>query len=381
LPATPWYRDARKLQAALAGHDGNMRALSDATGVSASTLKTAWAHLGLPPRPRGGAALRAVTAVPDDDSWLLALLKKHKNRADIEQLADEADVPPKRVREALERLERSGYRVAEEDKAVVLHKVPPPSENVHKALFSGEDIAFGVVSDTHLSSKNERLEELHMAYRILEDEGITTVYHPGDLVCGKGIFPGQVNEIKNHTYEDQVDYAVENYPRSKTITTHIIAGNHDIEGEFGKVGANPVVAFCNRRDDFEYAGDYDATFVLPQGTRINLLHPKGSMSYAASYKLQKFAEGFEIGAKPNLMLVGHYHRRLAFEARGIQQLLCACFEAGGTFGRRLGLVDPAVGFHIVRMRVADDGSIVRFLPEWFRFYPGRKVNGRTRAAA
>jgi predicted phosphodiesterase len=306
---------------------------------------------------------------------VLAELKKRRYVATVEGLADACDVPPKRIREALERLGHDGYRVAEQEGSrVVLQRVPPPSLNVHKALFKGEDVVFGVISDTHLSSKHERLEELHMAYRVMEDEGIKTVYHPGDLVCGLGIFPGQVNEIKNFTYEDQVRYAVDNYPRSATIHTHIISGNHDIEGEFGKVGANPVAAFCNQRDDFTFAGDYDATFELEQGTRINLLHPKGGVSYAASYKLQKFAESFEIGSKPNLMLVGHYHRRLAFEARGIQMLLCGCFESGGSFGKRLGMTEPAVGFHIVRMKVADDGSIVRFNPEWLRFYPGRKLS-------
>jgi hypothetical protein len=71
------------------------------------------------------------------------------------------------------------------------------------------------------------------------------------------------------------------------------------------------------------------------------------------------------------MLVGHFHRRGQFEARGIQALLCGCFESGGSFGVRLGLSDPAVGFHIVEMTVADDGSVVRFNAEWFRFWAGR----------
>jgi hypothetical protein len=154
---------------------------------------------------------------------------------------------------------------------VVLKRVPPPSDNVHKALFKGEHVRFGVVSDTHIGSKHERLEELHHAYQVFKDEGITTVYHPGDLVCGYGIFPGQNNEVHQHTYEDQVNYAVANYPHVKGITTHLIGGNHDLEGAWGKAGANPCVAFCNQRDDFEYLGDYRATVELEQGTRIFLL--------------------------------------------------------------------------------------------------------------
>jgi predicted phosphodiesterase len=238
-------------------------------------------------------------------------------------------------------------------------------------LFKGEVVRFGVISDTHLGSKHERLEELHQAYQVLRDEGIDTVYHPGDLVCGYGIFPGQKNEVNLHTYADQVDYAVANYPHIEGITTHLIGGNHDLEGDWGKAGANPCLAVSHQRPDILYAGDYRASFELEQGTRIYLLHPKGGMGYAADYKVRKLAEGFEGGSKPAVMLVGHFHRRGQFEARGIQALLCGCFESGGSFGVRLGLSDPAVGFHIVEMTVADDGSVVRFNAEWFRFWAGR----------
>lgn len=318
-----------------------------------------------------------VHAVPDgaapDDAWLLAALKKRGDNATVEDLADCADVSPKRVREALHRLGRDGYRVAEEAERVVLRRLPPPTENVHRALFAGDRIRFAVISDTHLGSKRERLEELHWAYDTLVDEGITDVYHPGDLVCGSGIFPGQINEIHKHTYEDQVAYAVENYPRRPGITTRLIAGNHDLEGLFGRMGANPVVAFCNQRDDCVHDGDYQATYELEQGTRISVLHPKGGMGYAADYKVRKLAEGYESGTKPNVLLIGHFHRRGQFEARGIQCVLAGCFEGGGSFGARLGMSDPAVGFHIVEMTVGDDGSVVRFNAEWLRFWPGRKV--------
>jgi predicted phosphodiesterase len=369
-----WWQDKALLEAELAAH-GTPIDTARAHGVAANTLSKWRSKHGLPKLQPGVRPVLSVVErdVPNDD-WLLAALKKKGNDASVEELADHADVSPRKVREALERLGHKGYRVAEEEgQRVVLHKVPPPSENVHRVLFSGETIRFGVVSDTHLGSKHERLEELHHAYRMLEDEGIDTVFHPGDLVCGVGIFPGQVNEIHQHTLEGQVDYAVANYPVSTTIRTKLIGGNHDLEGLFGKVGANPAVAFCNQRDDVDYLGDYRAAVELEQGTRIYMLHPKGGMGYAADYKLRKLAEGFEGGSKPNVMLVGHFHRRGCFEARGIQMLMAGCFESGGSFGVRLGMSDPAVGFHIVTMTVGDDGSVVRFNAEWFRFWAGRSA--------
>jgi predicted phosphodiesterase len=282
-------------------------------------------------------------------------------------------VSPRRVREAAERLGVAGFRVGEDSGRIVLQRVPPPSATVHRALFSGEVIRFGVLGDTHLGSKHERLEELHIAYDRLTAEGIERVFHVGDLVCGLGIYPGQANDIHQHTYEDQVAYAVANYPRRKPIRTHLIAGNHDLEGEFGKVGADPVAAACNQRDDMAYLGAYATTIELEQGTRIYLLHPKGAMGYAADYKIRKIAESFEGGEKPNAMFVGHYHRRGDFEARGIQCVLTGCFESGQSYGARLGLAEPAVGFHLIEATIGEDGSIVRWRAEWFRFWRGRMV--------
>lgn len=367
-----WWRDAELLRAQYEKH-GTLEAVSRAHGISDRSLKHWWKRLGLPPLPPGPKPSVVKAAAGDGDAWLLDVLKSEGDSATVEELADAADVSPRRVREALERLGHGGYRLAEEDDArIVLRRVPVPSDTVHRALFAGEEIRLGIVSDTHLGSKHCRLDELHMAYKLLEDEGIETVLHPGDLVCGTGIYPGQINDIDLHTLEAQIDFAAENYPRFKGRTL-LIGGNHDLEGAFGKVGANPALAVANQRDDIDYLGDYRATIELEQGTRLYLLHPKGGMGYSADYKVRKLAEGFESGTKPNACFIGHFHRRGDFEARGIQMLLCGCFESGGSLGPRLGLLDPAVGFHIVTMRIGDDGSIVKWESAWHRFWPGREV--------
>jgi transposase-like protein len=60
-----WWRDPEQLQAQVAEH-GSMAAVARHHGLSVSTLKSAWSDLGLPPRPRGRAQLRAVTTAPGD---------------------------------------------------------------------------------------------------------------------------------------------------------------------------------------------------------------------------------------------------------------------------------------------------------------------------
>lgn len=295
---------------------------------------------------------------------------------DVEALADKFNVPPKKIRDAVEQLAHDGYRVEVDDvSAVTLHKVPPSRNNLHKSLLEGEEHVIGIVSDTHLSSNEEALEELHLAYDIFAERGITEVLHAGDWTCGSGIFRGQVSEIKNHTFEQQVDYLVANYPKRDGIVTRGISGNHDIEGDFGRVGANPVVALANQRDDIDFLGDYSAWINYGSDDApcwMHLLHGKGGMSYSYSYKAQKLADGYRSERKPAVLAVGHWHVRGAFEARGVQVLFPACFEWQSPFLTRLGL-SPAVGFHILTITIGDDGTLVKMIPEYFRFVEGRTV--------
>ena len=366
---TPWYRDREQLQKALAKH-GTMAAVSRATGVAPSTLRTAWSQFGFPELPKSRATLRVIEGDKEDDRWLVDLLKKHGDDATVEQLADAADVSPKRVRDALTRLGEGGFRVSEnEDARVVLQRVAPDTTNVHPGLFDGNELRVGIVSDTHLGSKEEALDELHCAYDVFEREGITTVWHAGDLVTGRGIFRGQDSEIKVHTLDDQIDYAVENYPRRDNITTHIIAGNHDVEGEAGRVGLDPVKAVAARRDDFHYLGAFSAWLQVGEAW-VHLLHGKGGMSYSYSYKAQKIVDGYPGGRKPAILVPGHWHVRGNIRARDVEVLWPGCFEWQSPFMKRLGL-HPAVGFHILDITVADDGSVVRWRPEWHPFFAGR----------
>lgn len=370
MSADAWYTDGDKLTAEVQ-RLGSLNAVAREHGLARATLQRWWKRTALEPR-----TFSPGNEVPKDTRgrWLLEHLRKLGESASVSELADSADVSPRRVRDALNALGHDGYRVGEDAAGVVaLDKLPPITRGAHRLLFAGDTVRFGVVSDVHLGSDHERVDELHAAYDMLAELGITTVLNPGDLVCGRGIFPGQDRVIHKHTYEAQVDYATAAYPVRDGITTYIIGGNHDLEGNFGRIGADPVAAVCNRRDDMVHLGAYEATVELEQGTRIYMLHPKGGSSYALSYKPQKLIESMEGGTKPNVLLLGHYHRRGSFEWRNVQALLCGTFEGGGELGVRVGLGEPAVGFHVVEMTVADDGSVVRWRPEWFKLFAGRKV--------
>jgi predicted phosphodiesterase len=371
---TEWWRDPQKLQETVDLH-GSFAATSRATGISDSTIKTAWTNLGLPPRGKSQKAKVSEPAASEQDEAVLKTVKKLGVGGSVDAVADICDLSPKRVRESLERLGHAGYRIEEDAGQVALHKIARPTEFEHKVLFDGDVYRFAICSDAHLNSKHCRLDELHIAYDRIAAEGISDVYNPGDIISGRGIYKGQDHEILNFTYGKQVEYAVQNYPERPGVTTYIISGNHDCEGDFGRAGADGCLGVANQRDDIEWCGRYAADFTLPNGAVLTMRHPMGGSSYASSYKPQKFAGSFEGGYKPNILLFGHWHNMLFMIERNIFILNCGTFEGfGGSLGLRVPLGAPAVGFFIVEATLAEDGSVVQFTPTWHPFFAGRRAS-------
>jgi len=318
---------------------------------------------------------------PDEDPLLeraREVLARTKKSVSIEFLADALDVAPKRAREAVDLLRREGFRVVDDDSApgaVRLERLPPATPSVTRLALQGDEVTIGVVSDTHLGSREEALPELQATYDEFEARGIDTVLHAGDLVAGIGIYRGQTaNGLMPgmNTYNAQVDYAAEAYPEIRGITTYMIAGNHDIEGEAGRVGFDPVQAVCHRREDIIYCGAYHGSVELPNGAHATMVHGRGGGGYAISYKPQRYIEGLPPGRKPALLIFGHFHVAGWFEHRNVPCMLAGCFEWQTDLLVRLGL-QPAVGAWIVKMRLGDDGSIVGMVPEWLKYYQGRVV--------
>lgn len=381
--AGAWWQDREKLLAALRTH-GTCGAVSRAHGGHPSDRNLHYwcAKLGIPlTRSSGRSLAEEAPGEPNleiaQDEFLERLRSLAGKSRTVEQIADELDAAPRRVREGIAELRRRGFRVREpaDGGAVVLDRVAPTRDVLHLGLLRGDVVRFGVVSDTHLCSREQAREELELAYEAFAAEGITEVLHAGDLVAGRGIYRTQDQDLTHHTAEAQVSYAVETYPRRDGITTRVIAGNHDIEGSFGQIGFDPVAAVAAQRDDIEYLGPWEAWIDYgPEGNPcfVHLLHGKGGMSYSVSYKAQKLADSYPAGRKPAVLICGHFHVRGDWTHRGVQILFPGCFEWRTALGVRLGLT-PAVGFHIVEMTVGPDGSLVGWAPRWHPFYEGRRL--------
>jgi len=224
-------------------------------------------------------------------------------------------------------------------------KIRRPHQSRHYKL--------GIISDTHLLDKGCALDELHLFYDRCKKAGITEVVHAGDLVTGQGVYKGQENDLVAWGFDAHLEYAAQNYPQVKGITTYWIGGNH--EEAYTKLGAGEFGVHLEKlRPDMVYMGMYNADLTL-NGVKIGLHHGAGGGSYALSYKLQKYIEKIGAGQKPQLYVLGHYHGRFYMEYRGVHAFLPACFQWPNNFSVRLGLPNT-VGGWIVELEVEENES-------------------------
>lgn len=226
---------------------------------------------------------------------------------------------------------------------------------------------FGVVSDTHLCSNEEALDELHTFYDICARQGIQHVLHAGDLVAGTNVYRGQENEIHTYGFARQLAYAVKNYPSVPGVTTHFICGNHDLV-YWVRAGVDFGEALAAKRPDMIYLGQ-DRADVTIGTVKVRLIHPGGGNAYADSYHLQRNIASLEGGAKPHVLIMGHYHRSLYLFNRNVHGLLGGTFEKQTTFQMRKNIA-PTVGGWTIKARIASDkhDSVVAITPTFIPFF-------------
>jgi UDP-2,3-diacylglucosamine pyrophosphatase LpxH len=241
----------------------------------------------------------------------------------------------------------------------------------HESKWDGAKIIrFAIMGDTQLGSKYTQLTHLHNFYDICAKEGITDVYHTGDLTEGLKMRVGHEYELYTISADDMRDDVVKNYPKRPGITTHFITGNHDAS-IFKQVGYDIGAAIANARPDMEYLGRDCAIVNLTPNCTLELRHPWDGTAYALSYKIQKMIEAMESDSKPNILAVGHYHKTEYLFYRNVHALQTGCFQGQTPFTRGKG-ISVHMGGWIVTVRVDTDGTIQGFAPELIPYYASIK---------
>ncbi len=199
----------------------------------------------------------------------------------------------------------------------------------------------------------------------------------GDML--DGVYRHSVWEQSERGLEEQADVFADVLPNLPGAIWPWIKGNHDetFENESGMdVGRVLDDRFAARgRKDVMCVGSRGAYIRLrapgeKRGVTVELWHPKKGPGYALTYAMQNHIRDYAVGAKPDILLVGHWHQSAYFTVRGVHALSCGAWQGGkSSYGRSLG-GSPAIGSWKIRYGLTEHGTIRRFAPEWFGYYEG-----------
>lgn len=269
-----------------------------------------------------------------------------------------------RVRKRAEKLEK----VIKEAPRVTVQNQEPVA---YDSNWDGaQTIKFGLMGDTQFGSKYAQITHLHNFYDRLVKEGITTVYHTGDITDGLKMRTGHEYELYAISADEQRDDVVKNYPQREGITTYFITGNHDAS-IYKQVGYDIGRAISEKRSDLIYLGRDCAIVNLTPKCTLELRHPWDGTAYALSYKPQKMIEAMESDSKPNILAIGHYHKAEYLFYRNVHCFQTGCFQGQTPFTRGKG-ISVHLGGWIVTVRVLEDGTITGISGEFVPYYASCK---------
>lgn len=230
---------------------------------------------------------------------------------------------------------------------------------------------FGLISDTHLGSVAERLDIVREAYAEFASQGITKVFHCGDLTDGWQEYRGHINFVKVFGDQPQALHVIRNYPKHDGVTTYVIGGNHDDSYKHTQLDRVSLVSkgFHHQgrdiegRKDIVYLGQYSHRIILPQEVTMDLLHPRGGNPYARSYKAQKRSENMDRNLRPDIQCSGHFHAQNFIWLNHTYFIDCPGLQDETEFFKRLGF-PRSVGYQVVEYEIRN-GRLVSLRPQLF----------------
>jgi UDP-2,3-diacylglucosamine pyrophosphatase LpxH len=227
-----------------------------------------------------------------------------------------------------------------------------------------QDIKVAIVSDTHLGSNTNALDELNNFYKYAKEQGVSVILHVGDI--SDGYYTNRPTSIfEQHAvgFQNQLDYITENYPFIEGVKTYFITGNHDWT-HTRNGAANIGEVLSNYRDDLVYLGHNFGQFEI-NDTVISLIHPTDGTSRTWSHKLQEVIDRNE-ARRGNIMLVGHYHKQLYMKYKGVHGFLVPSFQHQTNFMEDNNLTSE-VGGIIMTLKFDDNGSLASINQEWVNY--------------
>lgn len=259
-----------------------------------------------------------------------------KKRKSFTKVCEELQLKDYEVTGLVYVMKQEGYNIDYIDGEIIFRKTPPKHQDVYQLPNNLEHLKLLLISDTHLASKYDRLDILRYLYSKAEDKGVQYILHSGDFTDGRSNRPEQVYELREPSFEGQVDYCVDKYP-AYSGKTYVIQGNHD-NWWYKSAGSEIVKSIAKERDDIVYLGPDIADLKIGK-LKVRLFHGSGGSAYAKSYKMQKYLDTIPLEERPDILQTGHIHQAFYMKQDQTHCFQTSCLEEQTPYCRSMGLAN------------------------------------------
>ena len=259
-----------------------------------------------------------------------------KKRKSFNKICEELELKDYEVIGLIILMNQAGYNVDYLNGEVIVRKNPPKNQDIYEIPNNLEHLKLLLISDTHLGSKYDRLDILKYLYAKAEDKEVKHILHSGDFTDGRSNRAEQVYELREPSYEGQVQYCIEKYPKFNG-KTYAIQGNHD-DWWYKSAGSEILKSIAKERDDIIYLGPDVADLKIGK-LKIRLFHGSGGNAYAKSYKLQKYLDTIPLEERPDILQTGHIHQSFYMKQDKTHCFQTSCLEDQTPYCRGMGLAN------------------------------------------
>lgn len=306
---------------------------------------------------------------------LLRFLLQHPGSHEQSFLAQSLGLSIGEIAQHLEALIEEGKNVHLSNKgAEILHDLPTVHrETIDVSRMKGKHYIYGVTADNHLCSRYQRNDVLEALFDIWEGQGVKTVLQLGNIIDGECRFNKQ--DLLAHGIEDQTDYLIQRWPQRKGIVTEFVTGD-DHEGWFVQREGINIGAHIQRaaeaagREDLKYVGHMERQIEFKADghkASLSMMHSGGGTPYAISYTTQRLTESYQGGEKPDILLVGHFHKFEAGYPREVFTCQPGCTMDQSPFMRKR-RIQAMIGGVTIEFEVNQNAMMHGFKVQWHPFY-------------
>lgn len=320
------------------------------------------------------SSISIATEKTDVKNYFIEYLKYKKN-VPLVELCDIFDYSPKKINKLIDDFKSEGYEITNDGYRVFLSTTFISEPEKIKQIGNTE-IIFGVASDIHFGSKACQITALNEFSEICRKKGVKHIFIPGDLVAGYNVYAGQAYDLYALSAQEQISTTLKNLPEG--FNWYVLGGNHDYSFMSKGGGFNILSYISSKRNEIHYVGFDDVDVPLLNNVELKMWHPRGSVPYSASYRLQKGIEQITyselqsvvrgVKDKPSLRFVlsGHLHIQVQAMFGSIFGAQCGCFEGTTNYLKRLGLV-PCIGGYIIKASLGKNGLLKNFDAKFYIF--------------